>query len=105
MARVARWSDYQGRSVELTDEAWTHIVQRHADMVARLDAVRTAIESPALVVRDPNTRRIEHHYGAARGRLRVHVAVIYRPTPEGWIGTIRTAYRTDRTIQGEQLWP
>lgn len=100
MAIIARWNDYNGRVVELTDEGWTHVRAGHPDMTDGLDSIGAAITSAALVIRDPAIRRLEHFYGVARGGLRIHVVVIYRPTPEGWIGTIQTAHHTDRTKQG-----
>ncbi len=105
MAIVARWTDYQGRVVELTDDGWAHILDGHAEMVDRLAEIKSTVESPTLVVRDPDIRRIEHHYGVPKGRLRVQVVVVYRPRPEGWVGAILTAHRTRRLEQGEHLWP
>jgi hypothetical protein len=43
---VGTWIDYQGRSVELTGDRWTHILSRHPDMAARLPQIAAAIESP-----------------------------------------------------------
>jgi hypothetical protein len=105
MPVVARWIDYQGRTVELTEERWEHILGRHEDMRNRVDLIGTAVVGASLVVRDSPIRRLEHHYVVLRDDLRVHVAVIYRPVPEGWVGTILTAHLTDRIKRGEQLWP
>jgi hypothetical protein len=105
MAVVSRWKDFQGRTVELTDIGWAHILEGHREMADRFGEIAKTMEAPSLVVRDPDIRRIEHHYGVADGELRIHVVVIYRPTPDGWVGTIRTAHLTDRLKKGERLWP
>ncbi len=105
MAIVARWIDYQGRTVQLTEAAWDHILDGHAEMADRLADVGNAIASSSLVIRDRRIRRAELLYGEAIGRLRVVVVVIYRPTVVGWVGDVWTAYLTARTQQGEQLWP
>jgi hypothetical protein len=101
----ARWSDYSGRPIELSDDAWAHILDGHPEMAERLTEIIQTIEHPTLVVRDPLVRRVEHHYGAPKGRLRVQVVVVYRPTPEGWVGSILTAHRNRRLEKGEHLWP
>ena len=103
MATVARWTDYQGRVVELTDEGWAHILEGHADMADRLAEVESAVETPILVVRDPDIRRVEHHYGVSKGRLRVRVIVLYRPTPEGWVGSIVTSPKAG--VSETFIWP
>lgn len=82
---MARWTDYQGRTVELNVEGWTHIRERHAEMADRLAEIGSIVESPTLVVRDPAIRRIEHCYGVPKGCLRMRVVVVYRPRPEGWV--------------------
>jgi hypothetical protein len=105
MAIVARWMDYQGRVVALTDERWAHIIGGHAEMVDRLVDIEAAIEAPLLVMRDRRVRRAELLYGVPTGRLRVVVVVIYRPTVDGWVGEIWTAHLTARIQEGEQLWP
>lgn len=105
MAIVAVWHDYQHRRVNLNDDGWDHICIRHPDLADRLAEIGVAVASPSLVMRDLLIRRIEHHYGALAGRLRIHVVVLYRPTQDGWIGTIVTALRSRRVIPGNQLWP
>jgi hypothetical protein len=105
MPIVASWTDYQGRTVELSDHGWVHILEGHVEMADRLGEIARTIEAPNLVVRDPDIRRIEHHYGVPKGRLRVQVVVLYRPTPEGWVGEVVTAHRTRRLEKGEHLWP
>jgi hypothetical protein len=105
MAIVARWTDYRGRTVELTDEGWTHILSGHSEMAGRLPEIADAVEHPSLVVRDRRVRRAELHYGVPIGRLRIVVVVIYRPTIDGWVGDVWTAHLTARTQEGERLWP
>lgn len=105
MAVVARWTDYRGRVVELTDDRWAHILDGHADMADRLSDVGAAVSAPSVVNRDRQIGRVEHSYGSPVGRLRVVVVVIYRPSPDGWVGEVWTAHRTAREQKGEQLWP
>jgi hypothetical protein len=105
MAIVARWTDYQGRTVELTDERWQHILQGHSEMADRLANIGVTVGTPMLAVRDRRVRRAELLYGAPVGRLRVVVVVIYRPTVDGWVGEVWTAHLTPRVQEGEQLWP
>jgi len=106
VATVAWFQDYRGRRVELTDKGWTHIVARHPDMTTRLNHIRDAVERPDRVMRDSDIARVEHMYRRFTERLMVRVIIIYRPTPDGWIGEIRTAHRTTRIqLGGGQLWP
>ena len=105
MAALEWWIDYLGRRVELTEESWEHIIDNHPEMSDGRVDIGAAITSPSVVVRDPVIRRIEQHYGTQVDGLRVRVIVLYRPTPAGWIGEIRTAHRTARIKKGEQLWP
>ena len=105
MATLESWIDYRGRTVELTEEAWAHIIDNHPEMADSFRDVGTAITSPSVVVRDPNIHRVEQHYGMPIDGLRVRVIVLYRPTPAGWIGDVHTAHRTARIKKGEPLWP
>jgi hypothetical protein len=105
MPIVVGWTDYRGRAVELTDDAWTHILDGRAEMADRLVDIGIAVEFPLLVMRDRRVRRAEVLCGAPVGRLRVVVVVIYRPTVGGWVGDVWTAHLTARTQKGEQLWP
>ena len=106
MAEQFRVADYQGRPVLLADDGMAHIRQRHPDMMNRLDAIADAIHAPAAVTRSRLLDRGENHYGRYGDRLYVRVSVIYRPTPDGWVGEVMTAHLIDRIeAKEEHLWP
>jgi hypothetical protein len=46
-------TDYEGRSVRLTDERWEHI-QEHPEMVGLREAIAETLEKPEAVVKSPS---------------------------------------------------
>jgi hypothetical protein len=106
VAEVWRVLDRRGREVVLDEVGLSHIRERHPDMVDRLDAVAAAIVAPTRVTRNSRLSRGEHVYGRYGDRLFVKVYILYRPTPEGWVGEVRPAHLVQQ-IEGkeEALWP
>lgn len=105
MANMAQWTDFRQRIVQLEGGSWDHIVASHDDMHDKVHLLETAISAPSFVVWDDVINRLEHHYLLLRPDLLLQVIVLYRPTPAGWMGIIRTAHLTDRLKKGLRLWP
>ena len=106
MATVARWTDYRGRPVDLTDEALAHITSSHPEFSEPLTRIEGALTEPERVMRDAKISRAECYYRMIGGRVMVKVVVIFRPSPTGWVGEVLTAHPTERYGRGEQqLWP
>jgi hypothetical protein len=53
--------DYEGRTVRLTDERLTHILE-HREMAGMEHAVAETVESPTLVVQSRSDPRARLHY-------------------------------------------
>ena len=100
MAEVWRVRDYRGREVVLDEGGLSHIRERHPDMLDRLDAVAGAIMAPSRVTRSPRLSRGEHVYGRYGDRLFVKVYLLYRPTPEGWVGEVRSTHLVEQIEEG-----
>jgi hypothetical protein len=72
-----RWITYDclGRSVELSDEAWEHILLEHPDLAGYEWAIKQAIEKPYVLTRELD--RSLNYYGRgllpARHARYVHV--------------------------------
>lgn len=106
MATVARWTDFCGRPVELTDEGLAHIAKNHPELPEPIARIEPALTDPTRVVRDARIGRAECYYRTIGGQLMVKVVVLFRPTPSGWVGEVLTAHPTERYGRGEQqLWP
>lgn len=89
--------DGRGRTVEVRDERWQHIVERHPEMVGEEDALRRTVSDPDLVIRPqarPRGRKgIERR---ANCRLDAHsrykglyviVPIEYVPSGRHWVVT------------------
>src|SRR5512145_776578 len=97
--------DCFGRSVRLTDERTTHILQ-HPEMVGMEAEIVQALRSP-LEVRisrsDKTVQLFYEYYAYTRvGGKWLCVVVKYRSDDDGFV---ITAYLTDRLKEGETIWP
>jgi hypothetical protein len=100
--------DRLGRTVALTDAAWSHIRARHRDLSEAQDEIREAIALADEVFRDRTYRHRDIHYRRyGSGRLWLRVVVNYRPIElHGWTGHIITAHFTGKRSKSEVLlWP
>jgi hypothetical protein len=109
LATIWRTRDRFGRLVTFTKQGRDHILDRHSDLVARLDELRSIVERPDFVTRDRRFPSRENHYRRERsGSGWIKVVVHYRPVPpQGtWAGEVITAYVLKRRKSKEvQLWP
>ena len=106
MANLRTARDYDGREVVLTDAGLDHIRQRHPEMLDKLDVIARTLANPVAVTRSRLLPRGENHYGRYGDRLLVRVSVLYRPTPEGWVGEVTTAHLIGAVdAREEHLWP
>lgn len=48
--------DHLGRPIELTEEAWAHIIEEHSELAVHLESIMLALEQPTIHRRgrDPN---------------------------------------------------
>lgn len=97
-------TDYEGRSVRLTDERWEHI-QEHPEMVGLKEAIAEILEKPEAVVESPSDPlarlyyRFYHHTMVGGKHMCVVVKILSGDA------FVVTAYLTDRVKKGTLLWP
>lgn len=97
-------TDYEGRSVRLTDERWEHI-QEHPEMVGLKEAIAETLEKPEAVVESPSDPlarlyyRFYHHTTVGGKHMCVVVKIVSGDA------FVVTAYLTDRVKKGTLLWP
>ena len=114
MADLLRCVDLHGRTVVLTVECWLyHILPDRAILSGQEQGICATVEGPTYIMRDvvhPN-RECFYRFGAIPGALADHylkVVVEYDVVGPGGltVGTVVTAYPTDRLKSKEQrLWP
>jgi len=97
-------TDYEGRSVRLTDERWRHI-EEHPEMVGLRRAVAETLREPEAVIQsatDPSARLYYrfYHRTMVGGK---HLCVVVKVRQED--AFVVTAYLTDRVKKGTLLWP
>lgn len=106
MEEIWRVIDRLGRPVTLTSTALAHIQANHRDMAPWIGLLPVVVAEADRVARDPTFDHRHRHYKAVLGgRSRIRVVVHYRPTPEGWVGTVVTAHRMSREEPEAQIWP
>ncbi len=101
---MKRLTDYQGRTVRLTDERLAHILE-HPEMANLEATIEQTLQEPQLVRRSRSDATATLNY------------CYYTETPVGakWLcvvvkystndAFVLTAYLTDKPKKGEQLWP
>jgi hypothetical protein len=67
VATVARWTDFQGRPVELTDEGIAHIVTNHPEFSEPITRVEGALTDPMRLMRDARISHAECYYRTIGG--------------------------------------
>ena len=98
--------DLFGRRIQLTDEGWNHIIERHRYMIAFREEMRQSLREPDEIRRstkDPERGRLYYkwYYGTVKGDKWVCV-VVKMLTAEAFI---MTSYVTGTIRRGERLWP
>jgi hypothetical protein len=97
-------TDYEGRSVRLTEERWGH-VEEHPEMVGLREAVAETLRKPEAVIEsasDPLARLYYrfYHRTMVGGK---HLCVVVKILSDD--AFVVTAYLTDRVKKGTFLWP
>ncbi len=114
MPELWRRRDQWGRDVVLTSERWNgHIVAEHPILRGQEAAVAEAVASPDRVMYDAEVIDGECFYQAgvlprARRARYLKVAVHFRrdPSTGAMVGTVSTAFPTDRIkSRGRPRWP
>jgi len=96
-------TDFQGRTIRLTEERWQHISE-HPEMTGMRDAVETTLRSPEVVVQSLIGERTQlyyryYHRTMVGGKYVCVVVVTGRDD-----AFVVTAYLTDRIKKGDILW-
>ena len=110
---ILSFTDRWGRTIVLSDEAWSHILAEHAEMVGQESAVDMTVAAPERVMTDVDVphRLSFYRTGVLPGRYRrwfLKVCAHFSPPDDAGniIGEIVTAYPTPNLKRGEtQLWP
>lgn len=96
--------DYQGKSVRLTDERLSHVLE-HPEMTNMENAIADTLREPQLVIRSLTDEyanlNYRYFYGTKVGDKWLCVVVKYVSED----AFVLTAYLTDKPKKGEQLWP
>jgi hypothetical protein len=97
-------TDYEGRTIRLSDERWRHIAE-HPEMAGLQKAVEETLREPEAVIQsasDPLARLYYrfYHRTTVGGK---HLCVVVRVRQED--AFVVTAYLTDRLKRGTVLWP
>jgi hypothetical protein len=78
--------DPDGRRIVLVEERWRHVVERHPDLTAQVDATLAAVRAPD--VRVPGREEGEQwFFRQVSGRLPWLQVVVHYERGEGWITT------------------
>ncbi len=96
--------DCFGRSVRLTDERMTHILQ-HQEMVGMEAEVERTLQSPTEVriSRSDNTVQLFYeYYIRTHGGGKWLCVVVKCPSDDAFVVT---AYLTDQLKEGKSIWP
>jgi hypothetical protein len=101
---MAALSDFEGRSIRLTEERWAHISE-HPEMAGMEAALEQTLAAPEVIVQssgDPEARLYYRFFSATRlGGKYLCVVVKVR----GEDAFVVTAYLTDQVKKGKDLWP
>jgi len=97
-------SDYEGRSIRLTDERWRHI-EEHPEMMGLRRAIAETLHEPEAVIQsasDPLARLYYrfYHRTMVGGK---HLCVVVKVRQDD--AFVVTAYLTDRVKKGTVIWP
>jgi hypothetical protein len=101
---MATLSDYEGRSVLLTDERWHHI-EEHPEMIGLRRAVAETLHEPAAVIQSASDPLAWLYYRFYHRTMvgGKHLCVVVKVRQDD--AFVVTAYLTDRVKKGIILWP
>ena len=98
--------DLFGRRIQLTDEGWNHILERHQYMVDFRDEIGETLREAEEIRRSASTPQTtslyyKWYYETSRGDK--WVCVVVKALPDEAFRV--SAYVTDRIKDGEVIWP
>ncbi len=98
------FTDYQGRSIRLTDERQQHILE-HVEMRGQLDRIRETLKSPELVVATSldETVHVYHRFYSQPPVTSKHLHVAVKLLEAD--AFIVTAFFSNRLKKGSKVWP
>lgn len=104
MTDVVVYTDYEGRSIRLTNERKEHILE-HVEMHGQLDRIRETLKSPELVIATNLDEAIHvyHRYYAQTPVTSKHLHVAVKLL-EGDAFVV-TAFFSNRVKKGTKIWP
>jgi len=97
-------TDYEGRSIRLTDERWAHI-EEHPEMAGLQEALAETLRKPEAVIEspsDPFARLYYRFYHRTMVGGKYLCAVVKVLQEDAFV---LTAYLTDSVKKGALLWP
>ena len=104
--------DPLGQPIAARTRRWDeHIRDRHPELAAQVEAIRTTLEAPDFIVSDFDNPDGLNYYRfgvlpSPYDRLYLKVVVTYRQRASVMIGDVITAYPTGKIARGEvQQWP
>jgi len=97
-------TDYEGRSVRLTDERWAH-VEEHPEMAGMREALAETLRNPEAVMESPGDSLVRLYYRFYHRTMvgGKHLCVVVKILTDD--AFVVTAYLTDRVKRGTLLWP
>lgn len=97
-------TDYEGRSIRLTEERWAHI-EEHPEMTGLRQRVAETLREPENVLESASDSSVRLYYRFYRRTMvgGKHLCVVVKILGED--AFVVTAYLTDRVKRGTLLWP
>ncbi len=103
VVRTMMLKDRFGRTIELSPECWTHILETHPEIRGRIDVMNETLKSPDIVKRSVYTSNVllfyKYYDYIYNGK---YICIVIKILDEGCF--VSTAYITDKIKRGEMVW-
>ena len=100
---MSTFEDYQARTIRLTDERLSHIIDNHDELIGMERALRETLAAPEQVRESTRDEQVRLYYrwynGTKVGDKYMCVVVVARED----IAFVATAYLTDKVKEGKLL--
>lgn len=96
-------SDYNGRSIRLTDERWQHILE-HPEMVEQHDRIQETLKSPELVVETVKDSLVHAYHRLYEKTPVTRKYMIVAVKIEFDDAFVITAFYSSRQKRGKVIW-
>lgn len=106
---VEKRTDPQGYEIALEDERWDHIIERHPEMEEHRELLLQAMESPELILRDPQRQQTFYYYRlTGRSVFRrddIYISVVIERSDGNKVGMVKTSHLVKETKKdGVLVW-